>query len=148
MFYNHCVAIEPFTLTTLLSPSRQLLGADGCGILDRLPACVDHRKVSKVEHDALQDILGPCSIYLSISLYIYIYIYSSIYIYIYMYMYIHIHTHLSIYLSIYLSISLSLSLSLSIYIYIFPRGWNPVVPPILAYAMLKKVCSPAREYMF
>ena len=36
-----------------------------------------------------------------------------------------------------------------IYIYIYiSRGWPPVVPRFLAYYMMKKVFSPAREYMF
>ena len=37
-----------------------------------------------------------------------------------------------------------------IYIYIYihiSRGWQPVVPPFLAYSMLKKVLSHAREYI-
>ena len=35
-----------------------------------------------------------------------------------------------------------------IYIYIYIRGWHPVVPRLLAYYMMKKVFSPAREYIF
>ena len=45
-----------------------------------------------------------------------------------MYIYIYIHVYL--------------------YLFIYIRGWHPVAPPILAYSMLKKVLSPAREYMF
>ena len=52
----------------------------------------------------------------------------------------------SLSLSIYIYIYIYISIYICIYIYIW--GWQPVVPPLLAYSMLKKVFSPAREYMF
>ena len=70
------------------------------------------------------------------------------YIYIYIYTYICIHTHTYIHIHVYMCIYIYIYTYIYIYIYIYiSRGWHPVVPPCLAYSMLKKVLSPAREYI-
>ena len=58
-------------------------------------------------------------------------------------MYIYIYIRVCVYVCVYKYIC--------IYIYIYihiSRGWQPGVPRFVAYSMMKKVLSPAREYMF
>ena len=73
-------------------------------------------------------------------MFIYISISSSLSLYTYTYVYV------CMYVCMYIYIYLSLSLYIYIYIYILEGGhlWCPD----FAYYMMKKVFSPAREYMF
>ena len=87
---------------------------------------------------------GLAYLSLSLSLYIHLFIYLSLSIY----LYLSISLYYNIYIYIYRERESDTYVFIYIYIYIYTRGWQPVVPRFLAYSMMTKVLSPAREYIF
>ena len=99
---------------------------------------------------ALQEAQGLCNRDRNAGVVSYVYVYMYMYMYMYVYIYI-MYVYIYIYIYMYVLICVSgynIYIYIYIYIYLFSRGCPAVVPPLLAYAMLKKVLSPAREHMF